>query len=223
MKKIHNMLSALVIMFILSVLVVPVSAHVSVKPAEIGVGARSNFVVSVPTEEDVPTTQVRLVVPEGIKSVSPNVAPGWNIQLIKTGEGDAERVSEVIWSGGSIGVDLRNEFAFSAQAPANEAALSWKAYQTYANGIIVAWDTDPKTVEEYSKANPVPAGTHDENAPKPYSVTKVVNDLAASSVPAATEKSSIETKEDKLPLLISFVAVALAVTSLVMQRKAKKE
>lgn len=210
MKKI---ISGLFLLLITMVMVPSVFAHVTVKPAELGVGARANFVVSVPTEEAVPTTQVRLVIPEGVKSVRPNVAPGWNIQLVKTGEGDAQLVSEIIWSGGSIPVDQRNEFVFSAQAPANETALSWKAYQTYASGEVVAWDTDPQVV-----AN----GTHDDNAPKPYSVTKVVNDLSSSPQPTEVRPNS-ERQENTLPTMLSIVAILISSTALYLQLKSKKK
>ncbi len=221
MKKIISSLLVL----ITSLFFVPSAfAHVTVKPAELGVGVRSNFVMSVPTEEDVPTTQVRLVIPEGLRSVRPNVAPGWNIQIVKTGEGENVRVSEIIWSGGSIGVDMRNEFVFSAQAPADEASLNWKAYQTYANGLVVSWDTDPKAVEEYSKANPVPTGMHDDNAPKPYSITKVLNDLAASPVSTLqTEAKEKESETFSLPMVLSIAAILLAGTSLYLQMKSKKK
>lgn len=209
MKKI---LSGLVFLFFTLIFVPQTFAHVTVKPAQIGVGERTNFVVSVPTEEDVPTTQVRLVIPEGMKSVRPNVAPGWNIQVIKTGEGEAQRVSEVIWSGGSIPADQRNEFVFSAQAPSNETELSWKAYQTYANGVVVAWDTDPKTISD----------THDENAPKPYSVTKVVNDLVSSPEPTKVKAIS-EKKDFSVTTLLSIIAILISSTAIYLQLKSKKK
>src|SRR6185503_5990953 len=126
------------------------SAHVTVKPGDAGVGQRLNFMVSVPTEEEDPTIQVRLVIPEGVQSVRPNVKPGWNIQLKKSGSGEEERVSEIIWSGGKIPAEQRDEFVFSAQAPAEAGTVVWKAYQTYGDGDVVAWDNDPAVVAEYT-------------------------------------------------------------------------
>ncbi|HRN95843.1 MAG TPA: YcnI family protein [Candidatus Levybacteria bacterium] len=152
-------------------------AHVVVRPSEVGIGARVNFVVSVPTEEDVPTTQIRLVIPEQLQSVRPNVKPGWNIELVKSGEGEDARVTEIIWSGGNIPAEQRDEFVFSSQAPSQKTTLVWRAYQTYANGNVVAWDKSPITVEEYETNNPESDQSHTEDAPSPYSETQVTNDL----------------------------------------------
>lgn len=196
---------------------VPAFAHVTVKPGEIGISQRANFVVSVPTEEDNPTVGVRLVIPEGVQSVRPNVKPGWNIQIVKTGEGDSERVSEIIWTGGSIPTDQRDEFVFSAQAPAKESTIAWKAYQTYSDGNVVAWENDPKVVEEYTNKNPMPEGEDDHNTPRPYSETKVINDLTISPTPTETKSSNSNNA-----LTLSIVAIALAAVSLGMQLMKKK-
>ncbi len=207
---------------------ISVSAHVSVKPAEVGVGQRLNFIVSVPTEEDNPTTEVRLVMPAGLQSVRPNAKSGWNVQINRVGESmkgevlntgqpapNAETVTEIVWSGGSIPIDMRDEFMFSAQAPEEEGEINWKAYQTYSDGTVATWDSDAKTVEEYAKSNPVPDGGHDDNAPKPYSVTRVINDLAAS--PKAESRQMIagdNISGDNLPLILSVLAVIVSGFSL---------
>lgn len=199
-------------------------AHVSVKPDEVGVGQRVNFIVSVPTEEDNPTTEVRLVMPAGLKSVRPNAKTGWNVQIKRVGESmkgpilntgqpapDPETVTEIVWSGGSIPAEMRDEFVFSAQVPAETGELYWKAYQTYSDGTVVAWDSDAKTVEDYAKSNPVPSGGHDDSAPKPYSVTKIINDLAAS--PKAESQQMIESDRisgDNMPLILAAVAVIIS-------------
>jgi uncharacterized protein YcnI len=195
----------------------PAEAHVTVKPGEIGVGARSNFTVSVPTEEDHPTIQVRLVIPEGLQSVRPNVKSGWNIQLKKTGEGEESKITEIIWSGGKIPAEQRDEFVFSAQAPAEETSLVWKAYQTYADGSVVAWDNSPEVVAEYTKNNPVASGHEDNHAaPRPYSSTKVTNDLKVTSQPAVP----VSQKDNSRTL--SLVALLIAAASLGMQFYHKK-
>ena len=200
--------------------VTSVLAHVTVKPAEVGVGQRVNFAVSVPTEGGNPTIQVRLIVPTGLQSVRPNAKPGWNIEIVKAGESmkgevlntgekapDPETVTELIWSGGNIPVDMRDEFVFSAQVPAEEGDLNWLAYQTYSDGTVIAWDAEPQIVEEYANANPN-AGDDDHNAPKPYSTTKVINDLKTGS-----GNSEVKVKADEsrnLPLIMSAIAVILS-------------
>ncbi len=167
-----------------------------------------------------------LVLPEGLQSVRPNVKPGWTVTLKKepesmkgevlnTGEEAPMKITEIIWSGGSIPAEQRDEFVFSAQAPASETSLNWKAYQTYVGGKIVAWDNDSKTVEEYTKDHPAMEGMNDENAPKPFSVTKVVNDLKPTGEP---KKESGQ--NNALPL--SILAIVLAAGSLGYQIYSKK-
>ena len=199
-----------------------VFAHASVKPNQVGAAERINFTLAVPTEEEDPTVQVRLVLPEGLQSVSPLVKPGWNIQLKKTGEGEEAKVTEIIWSGGSIPAEQRDEFVFSAQAPAEETTLVWKAYQTYGDGDIVAWENDPKVVQEYTKNNPPKEGQEDDhNAPRPWSTTQVINDLKASPSPVANSQtgttSVASSQSNNTPMMLSVLAVLLAAGSIGLQ------
>lgn len=207
--------------FLLAFLVsaVPAFAHVAVKPAQVGIAQYNDFVVSVPNEEATPTIQIRLVIPEGLKSVTPNAKPGWNIQVKKTGEGDAERVSEVVWSGGSIPVGQRDQFVFSAQTPAKETTIVWKAYQTYGDGDTVAWENDPATIK------PMANGEDDHNAPRPYSSTKVINDLAVSVTPTAKTNENASTKKSSFDasFVISLVSLALSAYAVSLGWKNKKK
>lgn len=180
-------------------MVIPVSAHVTVKPKQVGVGERTDFVVSVPTEEDNPTVAVRLIVPEGVTSVRPNVKPGWTIQLKRNA---SENVTEITWSGGSIPAEQRDEFIFSAQVPTQESTLNWKAYQTYQTGDVVAWDND-------------------HAAPKPYSQTSVVNDLEEKA--SINENIAISLARDTKAIILSLIAVTLSICALTMQVRAKKK
>ncbi|HSI20288.1 MAG TPA: YcnI family protein [Verrucomicrobiae bacterium] len=138
-----------------------VSAHVVVRPAEVAPAAFQTFTMGVPNEKAVPTTFVRLVVPSGLKHVSPTVKPGWAIEVKKEGEGESAAITEISWSGGSIPAGQRDDFTFSAQAPVAEGELQWKAYQTYEGGEVVAWDQ-------------APTGGHGDSEVKPYSATAVV-------------------------------------------------
>jgi uncharacterized protein YcnI len=184
-------------------------AHVTVKPAEVKVGQYQNFTVSVPTEKDLPTTSLKLVIPDGLQSVRPNVKPGWKIELKKQGEGEDTKVTEINWTAGSIPADQRDEFVFSAKTPTSEANLQWKAYQTYQDGSIVSWDQDPTSKDESESTGP-------------YSLTKVINDLAVASTAPQTQTSvasnSLQTTE-----WIAYAALLLGVISLALQlRKAKQ-
>lgn len=215
MKK--YIVSVLTAVFGLFLSVVPVMAHVTVKPGEVGVGQRLNFVVSVPTEEVDPTVKVRLVIPEGVTSVRPNTKTGWEIQLVKTGEGETERVSEIIWSGGKIPAEQRDEFIFSAIAPTETTTMVWKAYQTYADGDVVAWENSPEVIAEYTKNNPpkesVVGMADDHNAPRPYSTTQVINDLKS------VDKSETTKPQEKGSNTLNYIAIGLSILALGMHFK----
>lgn len=183
------------------------SAHVVVKPASVGVGAYQTFTIGVPVEKDMPTTGMRLVIPEGLKSVTPNVKPGWTINVKKEGEGENAKVTEIDWTGGSIPAGQRDDFLFSAQAPSSEGEVHWKAYQTYADGSIVNWDNDPKAMHG-----------DDDSAGGPYSVTKIVNDLVDSTKMQTTKEQS---EGDNLSKILSVAAIIIAGGALWMQFRKK--
>lgn len=188
-------------------------AHVVVRPAEVGVAERVTFSVQVPTEGDFPTTQVRLDIPEALTSVRPNVKSGWNIELVKTGEGDAARVSEIIWSGGIIPAEQRDEFFFSAQAPAEPGKLAWKAYQTYIDGTVVSWDANPDTISSHGEHA---SGSANESEMHPFSVTEVINDIAE-------DNESDETPSIEKNLLVYGVLVSLIMSGFALYLQLKKK
>lgn len=189
-------------------------AHVVVKPAEVGIASWQTFSVGVPNEQDQPTTGVRLVIPTGLEHVSPNVKPGWQIQM-KHGEQAVEGddhsegeapVTEILWTGGSIPVGQRDEFVFSAKVPDSETTLQWKAYQTYQDGTIVAWDQDPQAQSE---------GESDFSKAGPYSQTKIINDLAEETPAAPTATGGSNN-------ILSVAAIVMAGAALAMQLFGKK-
>ena len=217
-KKSFSILFSLIAILVLGVS--NVSAHASIAEKTVGVGARQVFTLGVPNEEDVPTTVVRLVIPQGLKSVTPNAKPGWTIE-IKKGEGEGSEVTEVTWRG-SLPSGQRDEFRFQAQAPAEETNLVWKAYQTYADGDTVAWENDPKVVADYTKNNPPKEGEDDHNAPRPWSETKVINDLKASAQPVANTNNTGTTvvageQNNNTPMILSIIAVLLSAGSFGLQ------
>lgn len=188
-----------------------VYAHVTVKPDQVGVGMYQTFNVSVPNEKDNPTVGLRLVIPAGLEHVLPNVKPGWNIEIRKAGESmkgpvlnngmpalNSETVTEIVWTGGFIGVGMRDDFFFSAKTPAEPGELQWKAYQTYSDGTIVAWDLakDDSLHEDDSNSGP-------------YSITRITDDLAEKAVQAETEQINAN-QSGNLPLYLSVLAVILA-------------
>src|SRR5260221_12481951 len=116
-NKFISFLTSIVALF---VLVQPAFAHVVVKPSQANVAEFQTFTVGVPNEKEVPVVSLKLLIPEGLMNVSPNVKPGWAIKIIKTGEGEDATVTEIDWTGGNIPSRERDDFLFSAQVPANE-------------------------------------------------------------------------------------------------------
>jgi uncharacterized protein YcnI len=170
-----------------------VSAHVVVKPASVNVAAIQTFTISVPNEKAVAITGLRLTVPDGLKEVSPTVKPGWTVSTRKV----ADTIVEITWTTGSIPPEQRDDFTFSAQAPATAGTLQWKAYQTYADGSMVSWDKDPATI----------AGDDAVGASGPYSTTTVIDDLAAT--PATSNGPALGVSIAALILALLGIALPL--------------
>lgn len=131
---------------LLVALLLPVAAaHATVRTetglAESKVAASETYRLGVPTEKEVATTQVRLVVPAGLTITRFQVMPGFThtVKLNDTG-----LVTEVTWRGRIAPMEYAR-FFFQARNPEQAGTLSWKVYQTYADGSVVAWDdTDPE-------------------------------------------------------------------------------
>jgi uncharacterized protein YcnI len=155
-----------------------VQAHVTVKPSSAGVASFQTFTLSVPSEKEIATVNIRLLVPEGLQNVTPTVKSGWTIRLVE----DHDIVKEIVWSNGSIPGEYRDEFSFSAKVPATETTLFWKAYQTYKDGSVVAWELTPDRSQP-KKAD----GAPDFSQFGPASQTKIINDLQASSQTPKTD------------------------------------
>ena len=134
----------------------PAFAHVTVNPDEAAVGY-SVATVRVPNERDVPTVSVRVVVPEGVTVHGVKPVPGWSyavtraepaaepkkpaeIEEAQGHEATEGRITEITWSGGQIGASEFMEFPLSVQY-ISTGDVSWNAYQMYADGEVVAWDS----------------------------------------------------------------------------------
>ena len=139
MKKVLALLSFAALTF------APALAHATVRTEsglnQSAAGARETYVLNVPVEKDLDTTQVRLVVPAGLTISRFQVMPGFERSVTKNGAG---LVTEVIWKGNIAPMEYAR-FAFQATNPQTPGDVSWKVYQTYADGNVVAWDgADPQ-------------------------------------------------------------------------------
>lgn len=129
---------------ILSATISVASAHAVVRTEaglnESKVGVSEIYRLQVPSEKAIATTEVRLVVPEGVVVSRFQTMPGFPHTVKKN---DAGLITEVTWTG-SIAPDEYARFFFRAKNPAAAADLAWKVYQTYADGSVVAWDDTDK-------------------------------------------------------------------------------
>lgn len=183
-----------------------VLAHVAVGPAEVTSATRVTFAVSVPNEHTAPVIGVRLVIPAGLESVRPYVKAGWNVQATKSGEGEESSVTEITWTGGSLPVDLKDDFLFGAKTPAKDSQLIWKAYETYADGTVVAWEQEPSDAEDN----------------RPYSVTKVLIESAQQSTDLAQDNEiSKVSNTGNTALLIAFFALVASLASVALTTRKK--
>ena len=122
------------------------SAHAVVRTeaglAESKAGASETYRLQVPVEKDVATTQVRLVIPAGLKVTRFLAMPGF-VRTVRTDA--AGLVTEVTWRGRIAPMEFAR-FFFSATNPADAGTVAWKVYQTYQGGTVVSWDdSDPAT------------------------------------------------------------------------------
>ena len=142
----------------------PVWAHVTVSPEEVTAGDYETLTVSVPTEKEVPTTEIRVEVPEGFLLSGVQPVPGWEHAF----EEDGGIVTAVTFSGGEIRPREFQQFLVQAQAPDEPGEYSWKATQTYEDGSVVEWTGPPDAEEPASVVEVVSGGAEDpEPSPEP--------------------------------------------------------
>src|SRR3712207_3612608 len=90
----------------------PAWAHVGVSPEQVPAGDYETLTVSVPTEKEVPTTKIRVEVPEGFLLSGVQPVPGWEYAF----EEDRGVVTAVTWSGGETGPREFQQFLVQARS-----------------------------------------------------------------------------------------------------------
>ena len=139
-------------------------AHVVVSPEEVPAGDYEILTVSVPTEKEIPTTEIRVEVPEGFLLSGVQPVPGWEHAF----EEDRGVVTSVTFSGGEIRPREFQQFLVQAQAPEEPGEYPWKAAQTYEDGSVVEWAGAPDSEEPASVVEVVSGGSADAGAsPEP--------------------------------------------------------
>ena len=115
-------------------------AHVTVSPEEVPADSYQVLTVRAPTEKDIPTTEIRVEVPEGFTVTGVRPVPGWQSDF----EEDAGVIRAITWSGGEIQPQEFQEFAIQAKTPEETGEYSWRVYQTYEDGSVVQWTGPPE-------------------------------------------------------------------------------
>src|SRR5215216_6486064 len=115
-------------------------AHVTVSPKEVPADSYQVLTVRAPTEKDIPTTEIRVEVPEGFTVTGVRPVPGWQSDF----EEDAGVIRAITWSGGEIQPQEFQEFAIQAKTPEETGEYSWRVYQTYEDGSVVQWTGLPE-------------------------------------------------------------------------------
>jgi uncharacterized protein YcnI len=144
------------------------SAHVRVLPEEVPAGSFEVFTVRVPTERDIPTTGVRIEVPEGFTISRVEPVPGWDYEL----EEEAGVVSAITWSGAEIGATEFQQFDVQGQTPEETGEYSWRAFQTYEDGSVVEWigsedSEEPASVVRVTEDDPNDSATQKSGSEEP--------------------------------------------------------
>jgi uncharacterized protein YcnI len=142
----------------------PALAHVVVSPEVVTAGDYETLTVSVPTEKEIPTTKIRVEVPEGFLLSGVQPVPGWEHSF----EEDGGVVRAVTFTGGEIRPREFQQFLVQAQAPEKPGEYPWKAIQTYKDGSVVEWVGPPDSEEPASVIEVVSGGSeHPQSSPQP--------------------------------------------------------
>ena len=116
----------------------PAWAHVVVSPEVVTAGDYETLTVSVPTEKEIPTTKIRVEVPEGF--LLSGCSPCRMGAQFRGGRRCCEGC-DLLWRGDTL--SEFQQFLLQAQAPDKPGEYPWKAIQTYKDGSVAEWTGPP--------------------------------------------------------------------------------
>ena len=111
-------------------------AHVTVLPAESGMGKNENYVMRVPNERDSPTVRIEVEFPADANIGYFEQKAPWKLELKRD---DKKKILSAVWTGGVLNLNEYAEFKFSARNPAAASTMTWKVTQVYENGAKSEW------------------------------------------------------------------------------------
>jgi uncharacterized protein YcnI len=133
------MRSGVLALLLSAMLAAPAFGHVTLSPAEAAADARQVYVVRMPNEKEADTVRLDLYVPDGMTVTSLRQQPRWDITVDR---GIYGRIVAAHWSG-HLPSGQFAEFAVQARNPHDAGTLTWRAVQTYADGLVVEWSGEP--------------------------------------------------------------------------------
>jgi len=228
-----KILQTLLITILAALVAVPAAAaHVTINPGEWEAGGFARFVIRVPTERDVPTTEVTIRFPESVTSARFMPAPGWERTIemeqldepIQQGDGEepiTERIASVTWSGGTITPDEFMEFGVSFRVPETPGEqLVFPAIQTYQGGEVVEWigaeDSDtPAPLVTITE----PAAEEEEEPAAEEPAAEETESPDGEAAPAAAEDDDSGRANLALGLAIAGLLAGLGALALVLSRR----
>jgi uncharacterized protein YcnI len=186
----------------------PAQAHVVVSPEEVTAGDYETLTVSVPTEKELPTTEIRVEVPEGFLLSGVQPVPGWEHAF----EEEDGVVTSVTFSGGQIRPREFQQFLVQAQAPEEPGGYPWRATQTYEDGSVVEWTGAPDSDEPASVVEVASGGPEEsESSPEPSG--------SSASQEAGGEAEVLADTGGTSPAVYAVVGVAGLLASALMARR----
>lgn len=206
--------NALIIATAVTSLVGTASAHVTVWPKQTTTGAYEKYTVRVPVEKKVNTTKVKVVFPAGVKVNTVEPTAGWNYTFEKDNAGNTTALDWTATAGG-IKPNEFMEFNFVGANPKSPGTLSWKAYQTYADGTTVEWTGAPGSDTPAPVTTITAGGTTEDDHHDDHTTTTAPEQTAASSTNTTTQTT---TSSNTVPYILSGAALLLALISLFRKR-----
>ena len=124
-------------------LVAPTWGHSDLDPRQSIPNKWETYTLNVPTETEIPTVQVRLLVPREFEIELLEHSPVWQITKSRDERG---YIREVTWSGSSIPPQTFAELKLLVRNPATPGPHVWKIEQYYQDGTVASWEAQTQIV-----------------------------------------------------------------------------
>lgn len=119
-------------------------AHVKVMSEQDKQGMLEKYIVQVPCEKNMNTTQFKIEFPEDVTIESVIPTNGWSSTFVNPEVGSS---SGIVWKTTSGGIKPKEsvQFSFVAKNPDEGDLIHWQATQTYQDGSVDHWNGSQNT------------------------------------------------------------------------------